>query len=329
MNIREELFKILPSLLPQNPREALKGTELIQALRNRINLTCSDASLRYHFSIMSCDPSSPIARKESGQGYYLRSSGMPILSTHPPHPSYQSNLGIYENPNPFPEISRNRIEKIYAILVSFYRSQGAVFFPLRESLSEKSPASNLWEIPPLVLIDWELAGQFDEQNNKLNPDEIELKALLGLPPCQIRAIQIREKANPESIRQDFFQALSVSSWAQSGELIYSSPIEDKALIESLHSLSTTYGIGVSHLGMSTKTLDLLPSHGEIPRLNHRENEALLEYLDYQRVTNPKIKSRLSWENLRFLYAKNPEIRQLFSWIQKCAKERKILSQEKR
>ena len=323
MNIREQLTKILPEILPANPHQAVKGTELIQTLRNRINLRCSDASLRYHFSIMSCDPSSPIARKESGQGYYLRRNGMPILSTSNQNSFSQSNLNLYDEPQLIQPIARQRIEKIYAILVAYYKAQGAVFFPFRESLSNKSPTGNLWEIPPLVLIDWQLAGEFDEQNNKLNNDEIQLKSMLGLPPCHLRSIQIRETANAETIRQDFFQTLSVSSWTQSGELIYSTPIEDEAIIKTLRSLGNTHKIKVSHLSIPINTLDQLPSHGEIPHLNHREIEALLEHLKYQRIVNPPSKNNLNWGNIRLLYAKNPEIRQLFHWITQCSKEQKI------
>ena len=80
MSLRSQLTDLLTDLLPPNPRESIKGTELIRLVRMKLDGNYSDASLRYHFSIMSCDPSSPIAKVEKGQGYYKRGAQMPALS---------------------------------------------------------------------------------------------------------------------------------------------------------------------------------------------------------------------------------------------------------
>ena len=52
MSLRQQLTDILPTLLPSNPVEAIKGTELIRVTRLQLTGNYSDASLRYHFSIM-------------------------------------------------------------------------------------------------------------------------------------------------------------------------------------------------------------------------------------------------------------------------------------
>src|SRR4051812_18592615 len=72
MNLREHLRLILPEILPGTAAEAIKGTELIRLVRYRLGDEYSDATLRYHFSILSYDPTSPIAKVDQGQGYYLR-----------------------------------------------------------------------------------------------------------------------------------------------------------------------------------------------------------------------------------------------------------------
>ena len=72
MNLREQLRNLLPDLLPDDPAEAIKGTELIRLVRVKLGEGYSDATLRYHFSILSYDPSSPIAKVDQGQGYYQR-----------------------------------------------------------------------------------------------------------------------------------------------------------------------------------------------------------------------------------------------------------------
>ena len=81
MSLRHQLTEVLTEYLPANPKEAIKGTELIRLLRMKLEGNYSDASLRYHFSIMSCDPASPIAKVEKGQGYYRRTAAAPALST--------------------------------------------------------------------------------------------------------------------------------------------------------------------------------------------------------------------------------------------------------
>ena len=80
MSLRQQLTDILPNILPSSPTEATKGTELIRLVRLRLEGDYSDASLRYHFSIMSCDPASPIAKVEKGQGYYRRTAPVPALA---------------------------------------------------------------------------------------------------------------------------------------------------------------------------------------------------------------------------------------------------------
>ena len=72
MSLRDQLKDLLPELLPDDPAKAIKGTELIRLVKFRLKQDYSDATLRYHFSIMCCDPTSPIAKVEHGQGYYLR-----------------------------------------------------------------------------------------------------------------------------------------------------------------------------------------------------------------------------------------------------------------
>src|SRR5262245_7145857 len=64
MNLRDQLKEILPEILPANPAEAIKGTELIRLVKYRLRQEYSDATLRYHFSIMCCDPGCPIAKVE-------------------------------------------------------------------------------------------------------------------------------------------------------------------------------------------------------------------------------------------------------------------------
>ena len=67
MSLRSQLEELLPELLPSDPAQAIKGTELIRLVRLRLGEEYSDASLRYHFSFMASEPDSEIAKVERGQ----------------------------------------------------------------------------------------------------------------------------------------------------------------------------------------------------------------------------------------------------------------------
>ena len=55
MSLRSQLEELLPELLPSDPAQAIKGTELIRLVRLRLGEEYSDASLRYHFSFMASE----------------------------------------------------------------------------------------------------------------------------------------------------------------------------------------------------------------------------------------------------------------------------------
>ena len=56
MNLRDQLKEILPEILPSDPSSSIKGTELIRLVKYRLKQEYSDATLRYHFSILCADP---------------------------------------------------------------------------------------------------------------------------------------------------------------------------------------------------------------------------------------------------------------------------------
>jgi len=70
-SVREELDEILDRILPDDPAQALTGTALLEMLKGE-DIKGSDATFRYHFSIMSGNPGSSIAKVEGRQGYYRR-----------------------------------------------------------------------------------------------------------------------------------------------------------------------------------------------------------------------------------------------------------------
>ena len=144
MSLRKQLNDVLPDYLPSNPKEAIKGTELIRLLRMRLDGNYSDASLRYHFSIMSCDPASPIAKVEKGQGYYRRSAPVPALSSAQEiFSQYQGRLDDMAGDQDEVDHALMRIRKFRAIVNKWCDVNGRFPFAFREPFGADAPIGNL------------------------------------------------------------------------------------------------------------------------------------------------------------------------------------------
>ena len=323
MSLRKQLSDILPTLLPPNPADAIKGTELIRLTRLQLNGIYSDASLRYHFSIMSCDPASPIAKVEKGQGYYRRSAPLPALS------GAQELIALTQGrlddltaaDQDLVDNAMLRIRKFRAVVTRYYEINGRFPFAFREAFAKDAPISNLWKFPELVLVDWETGGAPDEEMS-LDGAMLEMKQRLGIPPFRLHAARLRIQPSLQIYREDFFQTLSASMWTQGGELIYAAPIEDEALAESLRRLSAAYGVGVVSFGLTPEALDELPRPANILNAHPRETEAIMAKLDLNRIAAPRTRPHLEWNELGSLRNESAEAEKLMRWLTRCIDERR-------
>tara|TARA_B100000927_G_scaffold142372_1_gene114798 strand:+ start:8902 stop:9894 length:993 start_codon:yes stop_codon:yes gene_type:complete len=323
MSLRQQLTDILPTILPSSPKEATKGTELIRLVRLRLEGDYSDASLRYHFSIMSCDPASPIAKVEKGQGYYRRAAPVPALSgaqdllsmTQGRLDDFAGDLGAVDH-------ILQRIRKFRAAATRYCEVNGRFPYPFRDALTRDSPLGNLWKFPDMVVVDWE-GGEPADQLLNLDPETLALKSGLGIPPYRIQSVTLRLVPNLELFREEFFQALSVSSWCQGGELFYAGPIEDEALADALRQLSNRFGIGITTFGLTAEMLDELPGPEHILNAQPRETEALMERFDVRRIASPRLKDHLDWASLDAIRSDNEEVRRLFRWLTECIETEQV------
>ena len=323
MSLRQQLTDILPTILPSSPKEATKGTELIRLVRLRLEGDYSDASLRYHFSIMSCDPASPIAKVEKGQGYYRRAAPVPALSgaqdllsmTQGRLDDFAGDIGAVDH-------ILQRIRKFRAAATRYCEVNGRFPYPFRDALTRDSPLGNLWKFPDMVVVDWE-GGEPADQLLNLDPEILALKSGLGIPPYRIQSVTLRLVPNLELFREEFFQALSVSSWCQGGELFYAGPIEDEALADALRQLSNRFGLGITTFGLTAEMLDELPGPEHILNAQPRETEALMERFDVRRIASPRLKDHLDWASLDAIRSDNEEVRRLFRWLTACIETEQV------
>lgn len=323
MSLRTQLNDVLPTLLPANPADAMKGTELIRLARLQLQGNYSDASLRYHFSIMSCDPGSPIAKVEKGQGYYRRSAPLPALS------GAQELIALTQGrlddlTTVDPDVVDNtllRIRKFRAVVTRYFEINGRFPFPFRKAFGKEAPIANLWKFPELALIDWETGGTPEEEMS-LNGGMLDLKQRLGIPPFRLHTVRLRIQPSLLSYREDFFQTLAVSQWAQAGELVYAAPVEDEALADGLRRLSAAYGVGVTSFGLTPDALDELPRPDHILNAHPRETEAIMGKLEITRLAGARARTHLDWNELGALHGESDETAQLLAWLTRCIEQRR-------
>ncbi len=318
MSLRTQLSDILPALLPGNPADAIKGTELISLTRLQLDGNYSDASLRYHFSIMSCDPASPIAKVEKGQGYYRRSAPMPALSGALELLALTQGR-LDELTTVDPDVMDNtllRIRKFRAVVTRYFEINGRFPFAFRRAFAKDSPVSNLWKFPEIVLVDWETGGSPDEEMS-LDATMLAFKQRLGIAPFRLHATRLRIQPSLQTYREDFYQTLAVSRWTQGGELIYAAPIEDEALADSLRRLSAAFGVGVTSFGLTPEALDELPRPANILNAHPRETEAIMAKLDLNRLAAPQSRAHLDWNELSSLRNESEDADKLVLWLTRC------------
>lgn len=313
MNLRDHLKEILPEILPANPGEAIKGTELIRLVKFRLRQEYSDPALRYHFSIMCCDPGSPIAKVAQGQGYYLRRT---VMGGGAPVTMAQARLGLlFETDSEVLDQAVIRQQKFRAIFARDIEAGGRFPFLFDASFAPGAPYENMWKCPDAAVIDWE-AADVTEHGIRLNPCQLELKRALNVPPFTVSSVKLKIETTHDSYREDFFQALSNARWGHTGELIIAAPLKDEQLVEELRQLGTEFGLGIMSYGIDLDALDELRPGYEVPEMTAREFEALQLRLHRQRLTTARSRS-LDWRLVEQVRSDNSEFQDLFRWLQRC------------
>ncbi len=313
MNLREHLRHILPEILPTQPSEAIKGTELIRLVRFRLGDEYSDATLRYHFSILSYDPTSPIAKVDQGQGYYLRLKRSSAAGSNGHH-------GSFFEPMDEGDLVRERYLKMLAIYERLSLGRAQFPFVLNGKHGMQLRVDGDWETPDLICADWDVETGADEQP-RFDEIMISLRRHLGGPEVGITGVTMKLAASLETFSPDFFQALSATRWATQGELVIAEAINDEALVESLRSLGHQFGVGISTLGVDLNVLDGLPDAESILGMTASEFEAVQTMLTIHRLTAAAQRPTLDWSTLAQLRKKYPNVSELVKWLSDCLERR--------
>lgn len=314
MSLREQLRDILPQILPSDPTEAIKGTELIRLVRYRLGDEYSDATLRYHFSILSYDPSSPIAKVDQGQGYYMRVTKSDTRSE-------SLNLGMFGDEENAEDVEGSRFARFRSI-VERHCLHGARY-PF--VLTEKCGCD--WELPDLIITDWDFETDNDD-TPRLDETMLNLKKHLGVSTVTLTAAQLKLGLTLDSLNASFFQTVSATRWANHREILIASKVSDEALVESLRMLGHQYGVGITSFGLDLTLLDEMPPPEQIRRMSAAEFESLQTLLKVQRISVSTPRSHLEWQHLSMLKKKHLSIAEMLKWLSDCLDQRKPVWQHK-
>ena len=314
MNLREQLRHILPEFLPSNPTEAVKGTDLIRLVRLRLGDEYSDATLRYHFSILSYDPTSPIAKVDQGQGYYQRQKKPNGSGGH------LMRSGLFDEGTPAGDAARLRFQRVSAIFERLSELRGAFPFLLNGRSGYLPDLNGDWEVPDFVTADWELDANA-EDGVRFDQPMIDLRRHLGGPEVSLSGVQLKLGVTLDSFSADFFQALSATRWTIRSELVIAEVLSDEALVDSLRNLGHQFGVGITSLGIDFSKLDELPLPREILSLSASEFEAVHSLLRIQRVTLATQRHSLDWAALSSLRKKHESVSEMTKWLGACLEKR--------
>ena len=252
MSLRSQLEELLPELLPSDPAQAIKGTELIRLVRLRLGEEYSDASLRYHFSFMASDPDSEIAKVERGQGYYRRQRDRGGKS------AARGLLPLFLGEGESDAL--NCRARALALAVRQYDTTGRGVFVFSTSETGSS-----WTKPDLAVVEW---PEGEWEGNAL----------------------VFDRSALERRRKEFFRTLATSRWAQCGELVIVGELPDDSECAELRGLAAEFGVGVICLEIAEERLCELPGAEEIFKAGDEECASLLAELTPIRLAAGRVKA---------------------------------------
>lgn len=329
MNLRDQLKEILPGILPRNPAHAIKGTDLIEVVNARLKQSYSDATLRYHFSIMSCDPSSPIAKVEQGQGYYLRSTT--IHSLHSARNLITASQGMlgeeFALSSSDADLSLDRANKFRAVVQRYFESVHTFPLAFERSFSDEHALANRWRFPDMVSIDWLVGDLLEDGSFALSRKALETRRRLGEAPFRVSSVKLKLEITHDSLLEDLHQTLSVSGWANNGEMMVAAPIDDERMVELIRQFSTRYGVGVTSFGLTADVLDDLPEPAAIDNLMPREFEAIQSLFRMRRISSSRMLDRFDWNFIVENRHDNEDFALLAHWLTECLHQEKVIPVE--
>jgi hypothetical protein len=320
--LREQLAKILPTVLPVKADDAINGTELRKLVVPQLDGEYSENSIRSHFSVMSADPTSPIAKVDQGHGYYRRTLAQPAATQAPTsgtEPGSKSPATITTDDGGARAAQRE--EKFRSIYMRYAELTNQFPMHIEHTRGVKQRAGiNKWKYPDLIVLRWEV-GEVTDSGFRLTRELLEVKRSLGEQPFKLVSVELKVDLLASSFREAFFQCVSNSKWAHSAQLAVAGKISDETLAEELRRLGTSYDVSVVSYGLDGEYLDGLPSADKLLKLDAGEFEEIAAKITITRIATGRDRENLDWEHLRDLRIQSDEFGSLFRWTAYCLEKK--------
>ena len=316
----EQLNQLFPEVLSPDPANAINGTKLLEKVRSHLEGEYAENSIRQHFSEMSQDPTSSIAKVADRQGYYLRKieNGETAIESPPAGPP--KDAGSAEGRDAQLE------EKFRSIFIRY--AERSNLFPMHiehTRAASRAAGVNRWKFPDVVLLGWG-AGELTDQGYRLDPNLLAVKMSLGEQPFALRSVELKVGLSLSTFRENFFQCVSNSKWAHGASLAVANSIDDSTLSDELRRLGASYDISVDSYGLTSEFLESLPNASDIRKMTDAEfDDQIAAKIALQRVSSGKERSSLDWEHIRDLRSLSPEFRVLFEWVAFCLSQKRAYS----
>jgi hypothetical protein len=318
-SLREQLSGLFPKVLPSSPDEAINGTELIERVRPLLEGEYATQSLRQHFSAMSADPTSPIAKVDQGQGYYLRPSPPTAIASE----DLTQSEGVVPPAGTDESGGRGdqREEKFRSFFMRWSESNNLYPMIVEHTKGARQRAGiNKWKFPDVVLLRWEV-GAVTDKGFRLAKDLLEVKRSLGEQPFRLTSAELKVELTASTLRESFFQCVSNSKWAHTAQLTVACKLTDEVVVEELRRLGASYDVSVVSFGLDTGFLDNLPAASQLRALPASDFEKLASRITLSRIALGKDRENLDWEHIRDLMRQSPDLENLFSWIAYCLEKK--------
>ncbi len=283
----------------------------------------TENAVRAYFSYMSKDPSTRIAKKTDGQGYYLRDETIPQLPVATPESFISKDTKAPTSRDEQPE------EKFRAL---FMRNSELtpLQFPAKiehTQATKKEAGINLWKFPDVVILGWGIGTQkYYEDEIKLDPNLLAVKTSLGEPLFSLQSVELKVSLSRSTFRENFFQCLSNSKWAHQTVLAIAMSVDDETLRDELERLGTSYDVTINSLGLSDGDLQSLPNAKVISEMSVADFEQkIATNIKLTRISIGKDRPSLDWETINDLKSLSNDFVNLFEWIANCVSEKKSFS----
>jgi len=241
----QKLEPILREVLPHSSEAAINGTELLKRVLPRLTGGYQESSIRQHFSMMSKNPSSPIAKTPHRHGYYLRVVDTGNDDQHDLlEPSEASDSGLSDRASKGSTGSSagdGETGAVPGLRVSQAEEKFRAIFLRHSRISNRYPLSiehtravhgagglNKWKYPDVVVLEWAV-GEVTDDGYRLDPHLLDVKQSLGEPPFRMSSIELKVELRSSTFRENFFQCVSNSKWAHESHLVVAADLNDEVL----------------------------------------------------------------------------------------------------